>query len=374
MSDTQRRGSRRFWRTSFLIILGVITALFIFVVRRFIMPTLLAAITAALFQPLRRRIMAVVGQRATLAAVISLVIVVLVFVLPIGAVGYLTVDNAIGIVKRIQNNLGAIQAAVTAFIDQIDDLPLFRHMNLDANLERGTLFRMLRTVPGTVISSIGDVFTQAANLLLMGFVYLYCLYFFLKDGDNILRSIFDRIPLGAPQKDTLLSRFASVSRATIKGTLVIGLFQGLIGGLTVYVVGLPGALVLGVLLVFLAAIPNFGAMLVWLPSSIILFSMGDPIRGTIMVLVGGGLVGAVDYLLRPRLIGEDVQIHQILIFFGVIGGVIVFGVFGLIVGPIIVAIFVKMWELFSEVFQSELAYMADRNDSGRPVEEDRDRQ
>jgi predicted PurR-regulated permease PerM len=115
-------------------------------------------------------------------------------------------------------------------------------------------------------------------------------------------------------------------------------------------------------------------MLVWLPSSIILFSMGDPIRGTIMVLVGGGLVGAVDYLLRPRLIGEDVQIHQILIFFGVIGGVIVFGVFGLIVGPIIVAIFVKMWELFSEVFQSELAYMADRNDSGRPVEEDRDRQ
>ena len=87
-----------------------------------------------------------------------------------------------------------------------------------------------------------------------------------------------------------------------------------------------------------------------------LFLQGDPIRGTLMVLLGGGLVGLVDYLLRPRLIGDDIRIHEILVLFGVLGGLVVFGVFGLIIGPIVMAVFVQVWEIYAEMFRSELEY------------------
>jgi predicted PurR-regulated permease PerM len=121
----------------------------------------------------------------------------------------------------------------------------------------------------------------------------------------------------------------------------------------------PGALIWGVLLVFLAAIPNFGAVLVWLPVSVGLFLQGDIVRGAVMVLLGGILVGLVDYLLRPRLIGDDIRIHEILVLFGVLGGLVVFGVFGLIIGPIVMAVFVQVWHIYAEIFRSELEYTSD---------------
>jgi predicted PurR-regulated permease PerM len=110
----------------------------------------------------------------------------------------------------------------------------------------------------------------------------------------------------------------------------------------------------GVLLFFLAAIPNFGAILIWLPAAIYLFITGAVLRGLLMVLLAGGLLGAVDYLLRPRLIQEDIRVHQLLVLFSVFGGLIVFGVFGLILGPIVIAVFVKMWEIYSELFHREI--------------------
>ena len=344
-----------FSRVSFVLILLGITILFAFLVRSFVMPTLLAAITSALFAPLyrwmERRI-----PRPRIAAGLTLGVILLVFVIPLGIFGYLAVDSLILQLERLNRNIAGIEQRARTFLEDISWLPVFRRLDLETLLDEGRLLDSLSGVPSRVASGVGDLLSGIGNFVLLAFIYLYCLYFFLKDGDRMLQTVFDKVPMRRADKNDLLGKFVSVTRATIKGTLVIGLFQGLIGGLVMAILGVPGALVWGVLLVFLAAIPNFGAVLIWLPVSVGLFLQGDPLRGALMVLLGGGLVGAVDYLLRPRLIGDDIRIHEILVLFGVLGGLVVFGVFGLIIGPIVMAVFVQLWSIYAEIFRSELEY------------------
>jgi predicted PurR-regulated permease PerM len=145
----------------------------------------------------------------------------------------------------------------------------------------------------------------------------------------------------------LADRFISVTRAILKSTFVIGVIQGTIGGVAVFLLGLPAAILAGVLLLFLAIIPDIGAVFVWLPASVVLFVRGEYIGGVIMILVGLG-IAVVGYILRPRLIGDDIQIHQILVLIGVLGGIAVFGIFGFILGPILISLFVILWQMFRE--------------------------
>lgn len=347
-----------FSRVSFVLILLGITVLFGFIVRRFVMPTLLAAITSALFAPLYRWMHRRVPV-ARFAASLTLIVILLVFVIPIGIFGYLAVDSFILQMERLNENIDAVEEWVRGAISDISWLPVIRRLDLETALDEGRLLGSISGLSQRLATGVGEFVTGVGNFLLLAFIYLYTLYFFLKDGDRILQVIFDKIPMRRADKTSLLSKFVSVTRATIKGTLVIGLFQGVIGGVVMAVLGVPGALIFGVLFVFLAAIPNFGAVLIWVPVSIGLFLQGAIVRGVLMVLLGGILVGLVDYLLRPRLIGEDIRIHEILVLFGVLGGLVVFGVFGLILGPIVMAVFVQLWSIYAEIFRSELAYTSD---------------
>ncbi|MFP3960076.1 MAG: AI-2E family transporter [Spirochaetaceae bacterium] len=344
-----------FSRVSFVLILLGITVLFVFLVRRFIMPTLLAAITSALFGPLYRWVHVHV-RMARVAAAVTLVIVLLVFVIPLGTFGYLAVDNLIAQLERIDENRAEVQQWVEEAVERLSWLPVIRRLDIDPWIEGRRILSSMAGLSTRLATGLGEVASGIGSFLLGAFIYLYCLYFFLKDGDRMLQTVFDKIPMRRTDKSEILSKFLSVTRATIKGTVVIGLFQGAIGGIVIGILGVPGALVWGVLLVFLAAIPNFGAVLVWLPISVGLFLQGDPVRGTLMVILGGGLVGLVDYLLRPRLIGDDIRIHEIFVLFGVLGGLVVFGVFGLIIGPIVMAVFVQLWTIYAELFRSELQY------------------
>ncbi len=344
-----------FSRVSFVLILLGITVVFAFLVRRFVMPTLLAAITSALFAPLyrwmERRL-----RTPKPAAAATLGVILLVFVIPLGAFGYLAVDNLIFQLDRLNRNSEQIVEWLTDSVERLSWMPVIRRLDVQSFMDGGEIPESLSGFTSRLASGVRDFVSGVGNFFLLLFIYLYCLYFFLKDGDRMLEAIFDKVPMRSADKRDILAKFVSVTRATIKGTFVIGLFQGAIGGIVMAALGVPGALVWGVLLVFLAAIPNFGAVLIWMPVSVGLFVQGDVVRGILMVLLGGGLVGLVDYLLRPRLIGDDIRLHEILVLFGVLGGLVVFGVFGLIIGPIVMAVFVQLWSIYAEMFRGELEY------------------
>ena len=150
----------------------------------------------------------------------------------------------------------------------------------------------------------------------------------------------------------MLDKFVSVTRATLKGTILIGAAQGLLGGLAFWAVGIDGAIFWGTVMTVLSIIPGIGGALIWVPASIVLMTSGEVWRGIALAAFCGLVVGSIDNLLRPLLVGRDTQMHELLIFFSTLGGLLMFGVMGFIVGPILAALFVTVWEIFATAHRS----------------------
>jgi predicted PurR-regulated permease PerM len=187
------------------------------------------------------------------------------------------------------------------------------------------------------------------------FVLLYTMYFFLTGGPGLLRAVLAYLPLTEADKQRMVEKFVSVTRATLKGTILIGVAQGGLGGLAFWVLGLDGAIFWGTAMTVLSIIPGIGSALVWVPASIVLVVTGSVWQGIALALFGALVIGTVDNLLRPRLVGQDTKMHELLIFFSTLGGLMLFGAMGFIVGPILAALFVTVWEMFGSTFRSALA-------------------
>jgi predicted PurR-regulated permease PerM len=186
-------------------------------------------------------------------------------------------------------------------------------------------------------------------------VLLYTMYFFLTDGPALLDGALGYVPLAASDKQHMLERFVSVTRATLKGTVLIGAAQGALAGLAFWVVGIDGAIFWGSVMTVLSIVPGIGAALVWVPAALILLVTGHVWQGVALGLFCALVVGSIDNVLRTLLVGRDTQMHELLIFFSTLGGLLLFGAMGFILGPILAALFVTIWEMFGVAFSSELA-------------------
>jgi predicted PurR-regulated permease PerM len=198
--------------------------------------------------------------------------------------------------------------------------------------------------------------TRATALFIFhAVVLLYTMFFFLTGGPGLLGSVLAYLPLTEADKQRMVGKFVSVTRATLKGTILIGVAQGLLGGLAFWAVGIDGAIFWGTVMTVLSIIPGIGGALVWLPAAIILMTTGAVWRGVALALFCALVVGSVDNVLRPRLVGHDTKMHELLIFFSTLGGLMFFGAMGFILGPILAALFVTAWEMFGTTFRSALA-------------------
>ena len=183
---------------------------------------------------------------------------------------------------------------------------------------------------------------------------LYTMFFFLRDGPRLLKGALAQLPMTGGEKEQMLEKFVSVTRATLKGTVFIGIAQGVLGGLAFWAAGIDGAIFWGTVMTVLSIIPGIGGALVWIPAAIILMTTGEVWRGLALAAFCGLVIGSVDNLLRPMLVGRDTQMHELLIFFSTLGGLMMFGVMGFIVGPILAALFVTVWGMFATAFRSSL--------------------
>jgi predicted PurR-regulated permease PerM len=188
----------------------------------------------------------------------------------------------------------------------------------------------------------------------MAFVMLYSMFFFLLDGDKFMKKMMYYLPLNSSDENHMLDKFTSVTRATLKGTLLIGVLQGGLAGLAFFVVGLPNAVFWGAIMAVLSIIPSVGSALVWIPAAIILIANGQMAAGIGLIIFCGVLVGSLDNLLRPILVGKDTKLHELMIFLSTLGGIFMFGVVGLFVGPSIASLFVAIWEMYGVAFKDIL--------------------
>jgi predicted PurR-regulated permease PerM len=224
-----------------------------------------------------------------------------------------------------------------------------------------------------LVSQLSDTTKGTLTFFFQFFILLYTMFFLLMDGPAILRAILERLPLEDHEKERMHGKFVSVTRATLRGTLVIGLVQGALSGLAFWVVGLDGALFWGTIMAVLSVLPIVGGALVWVPAVIFLAATGQFARAIGLALFCALVVGSIDNLLRPRLVGRDTQMHDLLILFSTLGGIAFFGPVGFIVGPILAALFVTSWEIFGEAFRDSLPRPSriiapDSSDPGDPLE------
>lgn len=343
------------FRNAFLVLLVVaISAAFVAMIRQFLMTILLAAIFSGLIHPVYRGLERRFRGRRGLAAATTLLVVVLVVIVPLlGFLGVLAaqaikVSDAVG--PWIQEQVSKPDALESLFdkVPFADRVTPYREQILT---RAGTL---VGTVGNFIVSSLSAATRGTVTFLFHFFLLIYSMFFFLMDGGRILDRILYYLPLPHEDESRMVEKFVSVTRATLKGTVIIGVVQGALAGIALAVVGVQGAVFWGTVMTVLSIIPGVGTALVWGPAAIYLMATGSVAAGIGLAVFCGAIVGSVDNFLRPRLVGKDTQMHDLLILFSTLGGLLMFGVVGFIIGPILAALFVTVWDLYGTAFRDVL--------------------
>jgi predicted PurR-regulated permease PerM len=349
MADTR-------FRSAFLILLVIaISAAFFAMIRVFLLTIVLAALFAGVAYPMYTRVVRLFGGRSRLGAVATLVVLLLVVIAPLLMVAGAVANEALRINETIVPQLQRLVDEPGEFERRLRPLPGYNLIEPYQERILATAGALAGSAGVFVVGAVSATTVATAVFVFHFIVLLYTMYFFLADGPALLDSALGYLPLAASDKQHMLNRFVSVTRATLRGTVLIGAAQGVLAGLAFWVVGIDGAIFWGSVMTVLSIVPGIGAALVWVPAAVILVVMGRVWQGIALGLFCGLVVGSIDNVLRPMLVGRDTQMHELLIFFSTLGGLLLFGAMGFILGPILAALFVTIWEMFGVVFSRELA-------------------
>ncbi|MDL2275483.1 AI-2E family transporter [Desulfosarcina sp. OttesenSCG-928-G10] len=337
-----------------LLMVIFISAVFLSMIRAFLMAILLAGIFVAITRPIYRRLEKWTGGRRSLASALTLVLIIVGVLIPLTLLAGVVTQQAIKVsqsampwVKEQLRQPGQITAWLA-------ELPYYDQIAPHSELILRKAGELVGKVSQILINNLSSVTMGAVNVIFMVFTWLYTMFFFLMDGDALLRKILYYLPLQDQDEQQMLVRFTSVTRATLKGTAVIGILQGGLAGISFWVAGIPSAAFWGSIMVVLSIIPGVGTAMVWVPAAIILGIGGEIGKGIGLAVFNGLVVGSLDNLLRPMLVGKDTQMHELMIFFGTLGGIFMFGIPGVIIGPIIAALFVTIWDIYGQSFRDIL--------------------
>jgi predicted PurR-regulated permease PerM len=332
----------------FLVLLALVTIAFFWVLLPFYGAVFWAVILAIIFNPMHRALERRMGGRRNLAAMLSVLVCIVIAIIPMIVVVTSLVAEGTRLVQRIQENpidlaglQGQVQAALPARLG-----PWFEGIDFNELRERlsSAFVEGSQIVAGQALN-IGQ---NTLKFFVSAGIMLYVLFFLFRDGPAIGRNIRSAMPLSKNYSDQLLSRFATVVRATVKGNVIIAAIQGTIGGVAFWLLGIEAALLWGALMAFLSLLPAVGAALVWVPAAAWLLMTGAYAKGIILIAVGVAVIGLVDNLLRPPLVGKDTRLPDYVVLVSTIGGMSIFGINGFVIGPLIAALFMSGWALYRD--------------------------
>jgi predicted PurR-regulated permease PerM len=357
LMDAEDTGGRRF-RIAFVVILAIaVSALFLAVIWPFLKPLLLGALLAGLCHPLYRWITRLLRGRRSLGAIITLLILFIVVAGPFSAFLGVVVQQALAVSNQaipwVQQHFGAA-STFNAHDWLVQRFPaLADHVPSQEQLVE-SVGAAAKSIGGFLVTVASRMTATTAVFLLNLFVMVYAMFFFLKDGEKILEKIFYYMPLSDEDEALMLQRFASITRATVKGTLVIDIIQGALAGFAFWVAGIDGAAFWGTIMAILSIVPGIGAALIWVPAVIYLIVTGQILAGLLLFAWCAAVVGTIDNILRPILVGKDAKMPDLLILVGTLGGLFLFGPIGFIVGPIVCGLFLTVWDIYGATFKDVL--------------------
>ena len=344
--DWVNLGAFHHW--TFVVLVVAISLAFAWILAPFFEAILWAVILAVLFAPLQRRLRARLGERQSLAALLSLLVILLMVILPVALV-------ARAFLQEVRTAYAMFQAGeleVSAYLERIQGILPGWISNQLIEMGLSDLAGIRQTVAGG-LSKAGQFIAARALVIgentfafiLNSFIMLYLLFFLLRDGGKVALRMRDAIPLDPELQAMLAGKFAEVIRATVKGSVVVAIIQGALGGLIFWLLGIHAAVLWGVVMAFLSLVPAVGAGLIWAPAAIYLIATGEIVQGVILITFGVLVIGLVDNFLRPILVGKSTRMPDYLVLISTLGGIAVIGISGFVTGPLIAALFVAVWDV-----------------------------
>jgi predicted PurR-regulated permease PerM len=322
-----------------------------------------AIVFATVFAPAHRRVLASMRPRPNLAALTTLLLILTIVLLPLTLTAMSVVKEATTLYERIETGeldfgrfiaqlLNALPAWAADLLARlgISDLGDVQ-TRLSSALREGSQFLATQAI------AIGQ---GTARIIISFFLMLYLLFFFLRDGSELAQRLKDAIPLRTEQKRALFSKFTIVIRAMFKGTILVAALQGVLGGIIFWFLGIPAAILWGVVMAFLSLLPAVGSALIWLPVALYLLATGAVWQGLVLLAYGALVIGLVDNLLRPLLIGMDTKLPDYVVLISTLGGIAIFGLNGFVIGPVIAAMFIATWDIFSTRTQTTKKHSASK--------------
>lgn len=358
---------------AFLLLLVLVSLAFGWILLPFYGAVFWGAVLAIVFAPVYRRVLARTGQRPTAAALLTLLLIVLLVILPLIMITSSVVQEVTALYARVRDGgvsfsgyAEQIYAALPEWFTQL--LGRFGLSDLSGLQDR--LMTALQQGSQRIAQQAIDIGQNTFDFVVGFFIMLYLLFFLLRDGAQLTRRMRDAIPLNASYLRNLSGKFTTVIRATVKGNIAVAAVQGALGGLAFWVLGIHAPMLWAVLMAFLSLLPAVGAGLVWGPVAIYLLATGALLQGFGLVAYGVLVIGLVDNVLRPVLVGKDTKMPDYVVLISTLGGMALFGLNGFVIGPLIAAMFIAVWDLFATEQAQSNALSRVTATPGQPREDD----
>jgi len=338
-------------RRAFLAALAAVSVLFALLLRPFWTAIFWACIMALFFHPLQRYLLQRFKGRATAAALLTLLIATVVVILPALALASAFVREGIQFYQMLDNR----ELDFDVIMEQMGTaVPIIPELLQRVGVDTANIREYLSSAAVGLTEIIGQEALRfarnTASFTLRLVLMLYLLFFLLRDGEKILGLIRQALPLDAERNQLLLNRFVEVARATVKGNLIVAAVQGGLGGIIFAILGIPGAVLWSVVMGILSLIPAVGASMVWIPVAIYLYAIGEWVQATVLIVWGAIIIGLADNVLRPILVGRDTRLPDYIVLFSTLGGLVLMGINGFVIGPLIAALFLAFWNTFIRDF------------------------
>ncbi len=327
--------------------------LLVYIIKPFFYPLFWATIIAIMFYPTHKKILNKI-KKPNLSASISLLLVLITIFLPLTIISIMVINKSVDL-YNVASDSGLFTTNTVENISQKLSGTIFEpYLEIIKNDWTSYVTEFTKKFSSTILNTIKNLTQNSFRLLFMLFIMFYTLFYLFKDGQKILDHLMYISPLGTKNEKMLYEKFTSATRATLKSTLIVGTIQGSIGGILFWFVGIKGAFIWGVLMTLLSLIPAIGPFVVWMPVGLISLALGNIWQGIVILIFGFFVISTVDNLLKPPLIGKDIQIHPLLILFSTLGGLLLFGLAGFVIGPIVSALFIAVLSIYEENYKHEL--------------------
>jgi predicted PurR-regulated permease PerM len=323
---------------------------FVWIMWPFFGAILWATILAIVFAPVQRRLTAAIPGHRNFVALIVMAIIVGIVLLPLALTTASLVNEVSALYERVQSGDLNIGRFLQRFLDA---LPSWASNLLDrlgvthvSDIQKA-LTAILKEGSQFIATQAVVVGMGTANFFISLFIMLYLLFFLLRDGGALYKRISKAVPLQSEQKRGLFEKFVVVVRAMIKGTVFVAVIQGALGGFIFWTLGIHAPVLWGVVMALLSMLPAIGAAVIWFPVGIYLLATGSVWQGVVLLAFGAGVIGLVDNVLRPYLVGKDTRMPDYVVLISTLGGIVTFGLSGFVLGPLIAAMFIAVWGISS---------------------------